>query len=245
MQLAVQPPPINPCPVIYTTRDAGSKSSSSNLLTFDLFNRFTVPVKYLNSIPNDALPSEMSSVQDWSRGIRTQQLENLESTLSSALSLVLHDTDTEVEHQVVAGCQAKAKSRLMEHRPRSVSDRHSVHSPPKPIPEVWRPAITPENDTRPGYRSCFLLADVVVTTASIRSTGLGGVRPLSIIEVIPERTDDMMEISERREQERVQDVEPEWAISGQKRRPPEIITSDLTTRRFMVELMSDPLTIAP
>ncbi|KAF9455964.1 hypothetical protein BDZ94DRAFT_1276863 [Collybia nuda] len=98
-------------------------------------------------------------------------------------------------------------SRSIERQPRSLSDRHTTHSPPKPIPEVWKPAITPEDDAR--MSKPFPLGRRG-STASIRSTGSGGIRP-SIAEAIPERADDMIEITQQREKERerVQGVEQE------------------------------------
>lgn len=67
------------------------------------------------------------------------------------------------------------------------TERQPARSPPRALPEVWKPAISPAEDALPaktynlGRRG---------STASMRSTGSGAsIRP-SITETIPERADD-------------------------------------------------------
>jgi len=74
-----------------------------------------------------------------------------------------------------------------ERSQRSVSERHTAHSPPNSIPAIWKPSISPEEDaaaSKPynlGRRG---------STASMRSIGSAtGIRPLAT-EPIPERSDD-------------------------------------------------------
>jgi hypothetical protein len=74
-----------------------------------------------------------------------------------------------------------------ERSQRSISERHTAHSPPNSIPAIWKPSISPEEDaaaSKPynlGRRG---------STASMRSIGSAtGIRPPAT-EPIPERSDD-------------------------------------------------------
>lgn len=74
-----------------------------------------------------------------------------------------------------------------ERSQRSVSERHTAHSPPNSIPAIWKPSISPEEDaaaSKPynlGRRG---------STASMRSIGSAtGIRPPAT-EPIPEKPDD-------------------------------------------------------
>jgi hypothetical protein len=82
-------------------------------------------------------------------------------------------------------------ARPIDRPSRSLSER--TRPSPKPIPEIWKPSISPEDDARsPNH---YPLARRGSTT-SMRSTGSVGIRP-SISEAIPERADDVVGLSEQ------------------------------------------------
>jgi hypothetical protein len=95
-------------------------------------------------------------------------------------------------------------NRPMDRPSRSLSERHTRPSA-KPIPEIWKPSISPEEDAR--LSSPYTLARRG-STASMRSTGSASIRP-SIAEAIPERADDVEGPSER-EKGRSHETEQAW-----------------------------------
>ncbi|RDB27545.1 hypothetical protein Hypma_003819 [Hypsizygus marmoreus] len=94
---------------------------------------------------------------------------------------------------------------------RSSSGRYVARSPPKPIPQIWMPSKSPEDDTLTSRAQSGLTRRG--STASIRSTGSAGIRP-SIAAPIPERVEPESTVRERA---RVQDADQGWTPTQRTR----------------------------
>lgn len=101
--------------------------------------------------------------------------------------------------------------RPIERSGRSASDRHIAHSPPKHVPEFWRPSISPEEDA--ATSTPYHLARRG-STNSIRSSGSSSFRTAA---PIPERPDGIPEALDPVERERQSRKEGEKAWSGMDR----------------------------
>ncbi|KAF8990011.1 hypothetical protein BDQ17DRAFT_1372460 [Cyathus striatus] len=92
----------------------------------------------------------------------------------------------------------------------SISERNSARSPPKPIPTIWKPSVTPEEDAATSRPSVTPVRRN--STASLQSNGSAGRRP-SIVETIPERPETTSTNSGRfpREKERQNESDKPWS----------------------------------
>ena len=97
---------------------------------------------------------------------------------------------------------------------RSTSERHVANSPPKAIPEFWKPSISPEEDA--AASKPYVLARRG-STASMRSIGSTNLRPPTTNPIPEHATSIDIAGSAEREKTRVQEAEQPWSSHDRMR----------------------------